>query len=119
MPKIAAMPASRFRQARCVSERVGPRKFFASPSVVFDDPRLTALHPFLRQIVSAELAAGNSIREIGEDWPEPRGILIRLAKPFSQDYSPIPAGVQFASINDPHWWNSEYFCGAPRQTVAG
>ncbi len=86
---------------------------------ILKSDQLIGLHRELIKILRAELRAGNSIREIGMDWPEPGGILVRLKKPFQVAHDPLPAEIQFAQINDPHWWIAEYFSLLPRHALAG
>ncbi|MBK8095752.1 MAG: GNAT family N-acetyltransferase [Planctomycetes bacterium] len=78
-----------------------------------DGPALVALHPALRTILAAELAAGNAIRDVGRDFPKPGSVLVRLQQPFRALPSPLPDGVTFTAVNDPHWWMGELSAGTP------
>jgi hypothetical protein len=62
----------------------------------------------LAELLAAELAAGNEIFETGSGWPRPESVLVSLAKPFLTKPAPLPPGVVFREINDPHWWKAEY-----------
>lgn len=81
-------------------------------------PALDALHPSLRPILAAELAAGNEIAESRMDWPAPQSVFIRLRREFLAKLGELPAGVQFTRLDDPHWWAAEYSAGNPRHTIA-
>lgn len=78
-----------------------------------DGPTLAALHPTLRTLLDAELAAGNAIREVGRDFPRPGSVLVRLQRPFLALPSPLPTGVTHTAVNDPHWWLGELSIGTP------
>lgn len=71
------------------------------------------LHPALRAILDAEIAAGNTIREVGGGWPRRGSVFIRLRKPFQVRPEEVPAGVAYVAVNDPHWWREEYSIGEP------
>jgi len=55
-----------------------------------DRPVFAALHPDLRAILEAELAAGNEVAD----------------------------GVVYTEPNDPHWWKADYTSRSPRHTLA-
>ncbi len=69
---------------------------------------LDRLCPELAELLAAELKAGNQIFETGSGWPRPESVLVSLTKHFLVKHSPLPAGVVFREINDPHWWKAEY-----------
>lgn len=75
---------------------------------VRDGPNLAALNPALRAILDAELALGNAVRETGTGWPDQESIFVRLREPFRSRPDPLPPGIEFQAINDPHWWTAEY-----------
>jgi len=81
-------------------------------------PALAALHPSLRAILQAELAAGNEIAETGGGWPDKESVFIRLRHPFKTKPNPLPAGVSYNQLNDPHWWKAEFTTGAPAHILA-
>lgn len=60
----------------------------------------------LKKILDAELALGNQIQEISA-WPPRCHLLVILRKPFNHQYEVGP-DVEFAEINDTHYWKSEY-----------
>lgn len=83
-----------------------------------DRPAIAALHPDLRAILDAELAAGNEIAESGGGWPDEDSIFIRLRDQFRTTPSPLPDGVTYTEPNDPHWWRADYSSRAPRHILA-
>lgn len=76
------------------------------------------LCPELRQLVAAELAAGNAIVECGPSVYDPKALLVLLAGPLRCAPAPPPAGVAFREVNDPHWWKSEYVHATTGDCVA-
>jgi hypothetical protein len=74
------------------------------------------LVPQLQGILDAELARGNEMVEV-TNWPPICSLLIILRRPFSANYLPLP-DVEFASINDRHYWKDEYRFKGGTQTVA-
>ena len=80
-------------------------------------PSLAALHPGLRTLLSAELAAGNEIAEASGGWPDHDSIFIRLRNPFQPRVGPLPDGVEFLAVDDPHWWMAEYHSRSPRHLL--
>ena len=83
-----------------------------------DRPALASLHPDLRAILDAELAAGNSVVETGAGWPDSDSVFVRLREPFRTKPSPLPAGVTYTEPNDPHWWKADYSSASPRHVLA-
>jgi len=84
-----------------------------------DRPALAKLHPALRAILDAELAAGNQVAETGGGWPDPDSIFVRLRDPFRTKPSPLPTGVVYTEPNDPHWWKADYgTVSSPRHILA-
>jgi RimJ/RimL family protein N-acetyltransferase len=84
-----------------------------------DRPALALLHPALRTILDAELAAGNEVAETGGGWPDPDSVFIRLRDPFRTKPSPLPPGVVYTEPNDPHWWKADYATvSSPRHILA-
>lgn len=83
-----------------------------------DGPALAQLHPLLRQILDAELAAGNEIVETGGGWPDVDSIFVRLRDQFRTRPDPVPAELTYAELNDPHWWRAEYSSRSPRHVLA-
>ena len=83
-----------------------------------DRPALESLHPDLRAILDAELAAGNSVVETGAGWPDTDSVFVRLREPFRTKPSPLPDGVTYTEPNDPHWWKADYSSKSPRHVLA-
>ena len=84
-----------------------------------DRPALARLHPALRAILDAELAAGNQVAETGGGWPDRDSVFVRLREPFRTKPSPLPAGVVYTEPNDPHWWKADYgTVASPRHILA-
>jgi len=83
-----------------------------------DRAALAKLHPALRAILDAELAAGNEVAETGGGWPDEDSIFVRLRDPFRTTPSPLPAGVTYTEPNDPHWWKADYSSQSPRHILA-
>jgi RimJ/RimL family protein N-acetyltransferase len=79
---------------------------------------LDLLHPALRVILAAELAAGNEVAETGGGWPDPDSVFVRLRHPFRTRPSPLPDEVTYTEPNDPHWWKADYSSRAPRHILA-
>ncbi len=79
----------------------------------------TDLHPALRHLLEAELAAGNLIREVGRNFPEDGSLLVQLFEPFKVRPEALPEGVVLVSLNDPHWWTAEYRAGNPPHLIVG
>ena len=70
----------------------------------------------LQRILDAELAKGNEIVEVA-DWPPKCRLLVILRSRFHDDYLPL-AEVEYAEINDPHYWQAEYDFRGGQQTLA-
>jgi RimJ/RimL family protein N-acetyltransferase len=83
-----------------------------------DQPALAALHPDLRAMLDAELAAGNQVEETGRGWPDADSVFVRLRDPFRAKPAVLPDGVVYTEPNDPHWWKADYTTRSPRHTLA-
>ena len=79
---------------------------------------LAVLHPALRTILEAELAAGNEVAETSLGWPDPDSVFVRLCEAFRSRPVPLPEGVEYQELNDPHWWKAEYRASKPRHVLA-
>lgn len=77
------------------------------------------LHPALRILLEAELAAGNVVREVGRGFPKPGSLLVQLRDPFKHRPAALPEGVTHVALNDPHWWMDEYQAGDPPHLLVG
>lgn len=83
-----------------------------------DGSVLARLHPALRAILVAELAAGNEVAETGGGWPDPDSVFVRLRDPFHARPDPLPDGLTYNESGDPHWWRADYCSLAPRHILA-
>lgn len=83
-----------------------------------DAPAIARLHPSLRSILDAELAAGNAVAETGGGWPDPDSVFIRLRDPFRTKPDALPSDVVYTEPNDPHWWKADYSSTSPRHILA-
>lgn len=81
-------------------------------------PAIAALHPSLRTILDAEIAAGNEVVETGGGWPDPDSVFVRLRDRFRPRGSPLPDGVSYSEPDDPHWWRADYTTKSPRHILA-
>jgi hypothetical protein len=73
----------------------------------------------LRDILAAELAAGNTVREDWRgDWPESGCRFVLLEKPFMTKIRRDIPGVVFRDVNDPHYWKAEYHDESEREHLA-
>jgi hypothetical protein len=63
----------------------------------------------LSSLLEAELAAGNSVRDIGPA-PGSNGTLVLLSRSFRAEPGSAPSQVYLVPVNDPHWWKEEYRC---------
>ncbi|MBB6467192.1 hypothetical protein HNQ96_003071 [Aminobacter lissarensis] len=69
-------------------------------------PELPKMAPPLQAILMSELSRGNSILSVG-DWPPDCRLFVMLARPFRKKYATV-AEVEYAAVNDPHYWKAEY-----------
>jgi hypothetical protein len=60
----------------------------------------------LQAILDAELVAGNVVAEVS-DWPPKCELFVLLRRPFARRYA-ADGGLQFAEVNDSHYWKAEY-----------
>ena len=79
------------------------------------NPRLC---PELRELLNAELAAGNSVVGYRAGLYAADAVLVLLAKAFCAPPKDMPAGVEYREVNDPHWWKAEYFRPATKHCIA-
>ena len=80
-------------------------------------PRIARLHPVLRTLLDAELAASNEIVETGQGWPEPESVLIKLKHRFRVRRDSLPEGVTYTEPRSPHWWFADYSAGQPPHLI--
>jgi hypothetical protein len=81
-------------------------------------PVLASLHPVLKNILQAELIAGNEISETGGGWPDADSVFVKLKRHFLTHQDSLPAGVVYTEPNSPHWWFADYSTGSPRHILA-
>ena len=60
----------------------------------------------MQAILMSELSRGNSILSVG-DWPPGCRLFVMLARPFRKKYA-MSGDVEYALVNDPHYWKAEY-----------
>ena len=84
-----------------------------------DDKVVKQFNGILKDVLEAELKAGNKIVETYESkdstFPMPNAIMIFLGSPFKTPIQHNLPNVVFNETNDPHYWKSEYFDEANRQ----
>ncbi|RYG37843.1 MAG: hypothetical protein EON93_02985 [Burkholderiales bacterium] len=78
-----------------------------------DLPQMTAS---LQRILESELARGNTIAEVSAWLPKCR-LLVLLKKPFFTRYK-TPGEIEYASIDDRHYWKSEYRFNGGEEVLA-
>jgi hypothetical protein len=71
----------------------------------------------LAPLLAAELAAGNEIKETGFALGS-SGTLVLLKRPCQAPPDTLPPAVDLVSVNDPHWWKSEYRCTIHPHVIA-
>lgn len=76
---------------------------------------LESLAAGLKEILLAEVAAGNKIFDVLTGWPEPDSILVMLRHPFKKKHD--KTGIKYKQLHDPHYWNEEYSSNAPVQLL--
>jgi hypothetical protein len=83
-----------------------------------DPKHIDALAQELRVLLEDELSAGNRVVETHHGWPGQDSILVMLERPFIKKPDPLPPGVVFREVNDPHWWKAEYEHEGTRHILA-
>lgn len=86
---------------------------------MIDYSLIVRLNKKMKQILNAELAAGNEVRETfkgGFSKASPDHIFVFLKYPFMDRYD-IP-GIIFREIEDRHYWRAEYDDDENNQTIA-
>jgi hypothetical protein len=81
-------------------------------------PALASLDPVLKDILRAELAAGNEISETGCGWPDTDSVFVKLKHRFRVRPESLPGEVTYTEPNSPHWWFADYSTGSPRHILA-
>jgi hypothetical protein len=70
----------------------------------------------LQAILDAELSAGNEVVE-ASSWPPKCELIVILRHPFRRAHA-TSEDVEFAEINDPHYWKAEYRYNGGMHTLA-
>ena len=70
----------------------------------------------LQRILESEVARGNTIAEVSA-WPPKCRLLVLLKKPFFTRYE-TPGEIEYASIDDRHYWKSEYRFNGGEEVLA-
>jgi hypothetical protein len=83
-----------------------------------DKERVDELCQELRQLLDAEVAAGNTIVETWKGWPQKESLYVMLAAPFRTAQGSWPPAVRFVAVDDPHYWKSELVCDRAHHTLA-
>lgn len=78
-----------------------------------DLPQMSAS---LQRILESELARGNTIAEVSA-WPPKCRLLVLLKKPFFTLYE-TPGEIEYAAIDDRHYWKSEYRLNGGEEVLA-
>ena len=63
----------------------------------------------LKDILDAELRAGNWVKETWHDWPSPGTVAVALSRPFLTPIKKDIPGIVFKRQNDLHYWKAHYF----------
>ena len=87
-------------------------------NTLVDPKHLAALAQALRVLLEDELSSGNRVVETHYGWPEKDSIVVLLERPFTRKPDPLPDGVVFREVNDPHWWKAEYEHQGTRHILA-
>jgi len=84
-----------------------------------DEAHIAMLCQELRPLLDAELTAGNRVAETWRgDFPYPHCLFVMLERPFLVKAEPLPGGVEFVAVDDPHYWKSEYLCPRTNHALA-
>ena len=68
---------------------------------------LPRLHGPLRELLDAEIAAGNEMIEISDSWPLPN-VNVWLKRPITQKYTNKYPQLKYSYLGDPKNWLEEY-----------
>lgn len=60
----------------------------------------------LRNIVAAELQRGNTIADVGKDYPDNGSVHVTMRDRFDDRYASKDA--LFSLCDDPHYWHADY-----------
>jgi hypothetical protein len=71
----------------------------------------------IKEILAAELAAGNQILRASDDWPTQNANII-LKDRFTQDYRARYPHLQYTFDNDPHYWRDAYLDQENQEFIA-
>lgn len=71
-------------------------------------PELDQLSGFLKSILDAELAAGNSVSGLSVDWPRPGKLCVQMKLCFKIKHNVEGTSVDYGEDHDPHGPVAEY-----------
>ena len=77
---------------------------------LMDERAIDSLCEELRRILLSELEAGNRVVDIGPGMMREDAVVVVLEKPFLSSPVYDSAAVEYADVNDPHWWKAEFSC---------
>jgi|JI10StandDraft_1071094.scaffolds.fasta_scaffold107959_4 hypothetical protein len=81
---------------------------------LIDPAVVERLCPELRSLLEAELARGNRINETNASWGLGNGTVWLLRRAAQH---PVPVGVEFRLLDDPHNGHAEYICREHKQVL--
>lgn len=68
---------------------------------------LPRLKGALKEILDAEIAAGNEMVEISSGWPMPQ-VNVWFRQPLTNKYKQLHPSLQYSYLGDPKNWLEEY-----------
>ena len=71
----------------------------------------------IKEILTAELAAGNQIIQASDDWPTSKANII-LENQFAKDYRTVYPNLKYMFDNDPHYWRDAYLDKENQEFIA-
>jgi hypothetical protein len=72
----------------------------------------------LRNILEAELRAGNTVAEVRTGGPLTDAVVVILSRPFLTSKAPPTKNLRYHTVNTPGWWSAEYTTAVPPHTLA-
>lgn len=64
----------------------------------------------MKELLKAELEAGNEVVETWHgNWPVEGTVAVLLKYPFKCGIRRDIAGIEYREVNDPHYWQAEYY----------
>ena len=71
----------------------------------------------IKEILAAEIAAGNQIVQASDEWPT-QNANITLEYKFAKDYSTLYPNLEYWFDNDPHYWRDAYYDEENQEFIA-